>query len=164
MKKWLICFFSVSFCSFSWATQPAIVVRNTPLLSDALQSSASIASIEKDTEVLLLQRKGGWYKIETLDHKVGWLRMLAVRFISTEEANDLPLAALIDAKKAIAPALGIATGVRGATGAELEDSKHDPDQDIVAIKQFVPTAEEVDEFAKQGELVTQDINAEPQDQ
>ncbi len=164
MKPWFISLLSIGFCSLTWASQPAVVVREAPLLSDAHQAANAITSIEKDTEVILLQRKGGWYKVETLDQKTGWLRMLSVRFISPEETKSLPLASLIDAKKAIAPALGVATGVRGATDTELEDGDRDSDQDIVAIKQFVPTAEEVDEFAKQGELITQDINTETQDQ
>ena len=141
----------------AYATQAAIVLRDTPLLTAPSNGSGTLTTLSKDTEVILLQRSGGWYKVESDQQHVGWLRMLSVRFISDAEAQSRSLARLLKETQLIAPASGVATGVRGATDTELADSDHDPEADLKKIKSYVPTDQQLQQFTHEGQLQSQTI-------
>jgi len=143
------------------ADQAAITLRDTSLLADATQLSATITQLNKDSQVILLARKGGWYKVKSSDQQVGWLRMLSVRFVTVEEAQKDFLAELVGEAALVAPASGVATGIRGATEEKLAEKDHDPSSDLKKIKHYVPTESELQQFAEEGALTDQEI-ADPE--
>jgi len=143
------------------ADQAAMTLRETSLLADATQLSATITQLDKDSQVILLARKGGWYKVKSKDQQVGWLRMLSVRFVSIEEAQKDFLAELVGNAALVAPASGVATGIRGATRQTLSKQDHKPSTELEKIKHYVPTESEVQQFVEEGSLTKQKI-AEPE--
>jgi len=153
----------VVFCSlFSlscWAAQAAIVVRDSPLYLDASPRSTQLGKLSKDAEVILLLRQGGWYKVESTDKRVGWLRMLSVRFAREAEAHSESLAKLLGASNLAAPASGVATGVRGATSQALADDEQDGEAQLQQVDRYVPSVERVSQFAVEGELSSQSLPA-----
>lgn len=141
------------------AAQAAIIVRESPLYLEANNRSDPLASLAKDAEVVLLMRKGGWYKVESTAKQVGWVRMLSVRFARETETHSQSLAELLGVTSLAAPASGIATGVRGATSGALADDDQDGEAQLNKVDSFVPTAESVSQFADEGELQTQQVQA-----
>lgn len=142
--------------SNSQAEQAAITIRDTGLFVEPSSTSVKVTDLTKDLEVVLLKRKGGWYQVRFADHTEGWLSMLSVRFVSVEEAQKNFISGLIDKSAAIAPASGMATGIRGATEGKLKKTDHNPKVEMESLKRFVPTAEELQQFAREGELAGQD--------
>jgi len=153
----------VVFCflisSPSRAAQAAIVVRDSPLYLDASPQSTQLGELSKDAEVILLLRQGGWYKVEAADNRVGWLRMLSVRFARAQEAQSETLAKLLAVSRLAAPASGVATGVRGATSEALADDERDGEAQLQRVDSFVPSVERVSQFAAEGELSSQSVTA-----
>jgi len=142
-----------------WAAQAAIVVRDSPLYLDANQRSTQLGELSKDAQVILLLRQGGWYKVESVDKQVGWLRMLSVRFAREAETHSESLAKLLGASNLAAPASGVATGVRGATAQALADDEQDGEAQLQQVDSYVPSVERVSQFAAEGELSSQTLPA-----
>ena len=147
---------SLFISSKSQAAQAAITIRDTSLFVEPSLTSVKVTELTKDEEVLLLKRKGGWYRVRFSDNTEGWLSMLSVRFVSVEEAQKNFISGLIDESAAVAPASGMATGIRGATEGKLKKTDHNPKVEMESLKRFVPTDEELQQFAREGELAGQD--------
>jgi len=141
-----------------WAEQAAVVLKDTQILDAPVISAQAITSIPKDAQVTLLKRKGGWYKIETEEHEVGWLRMLKVRFISEQESNQKSIAKILRETAIMPPASGVSSGVRGMSSDEMDKNIKQDSQPIEfeQLKNFIPAEESVREFAEEGKLRTQD--------
>jgi len=158
MKYTMILSLFLVFLTFSvWAGQAAIVLKDTQVMDAPNTSALTIIPISKDTQVTLLKRKGGWYKIETSEQQTGWLRMLNVRFISEQESNQKSIAKILRETAMMPPASGITTGVRGMTDEEMKQNKQ-PQKTLrlEQLKNFVPTEESVRKFAEEGKLRSQD--------
>jgi len=153
-----VIFLSLSSLS-CWAAQAAIVVRDSPLYLDANHRSTQLGELNKDAQVILLLREGGWYKVESTDKRVGWLRMLSVRFAREAETHSESLAQLLGASNLAAPASGVATGVRGATAQALVDDEQDGEAQLQQVDRYVPSVEGVSQFAAEGELSSQSLPA-----
>ena len=146
------------FSHMIWAEQAAVVLKDTPILKAPAASAQTITTIPKDSQVTLLKRKGGWYKIETDEHKIGWLRMLKVRFISEQESNQKSIAKILRETAIMPPASGVSSGVRGMSSEEMDKNIKQDIQPIEfeQLKNFIPAEESVREFAEEGKLRTQD--------
>jgi len=153
----LVTLFLVS--SASQAEQAAITIRDTGLFLEPSSNSEKITDLTKDRELLLLKRKGGWYQVRFSNQTEGWVSMLSVRFISVEEAQKNFISGLIDESAAVATASGTATGIRGATEGKLKASDYSPKVEMESLKRFVPTDEELQQFAREGELSGQGLVA-----
>ena len=141
------------------AEQAAITIRDTSLFLEPSSSSEKVTELTKDRELLLLKRKGGWYQVRFSNQTEGWVSMLSVRFISVEEAQKNFISGLIDETAAVATASGAATGIRGATEGKLKKGDYNPKVEMESLKRFVPTDEELQQFAQEGELSGQDLVA-----
>jgi len=145
--------------SVSQAEQAAITIRDTVLFLEPSSNSEKLTDLAKDRELLLLKRKGGWYPVRFPNQTKGWVSMLSVRFVSVEEAQKNFISGLIDESAAVATASGTATGIRGATEGKLKKSDHNPKVEMESLKRFVPTEEELQQFAREGELSGQGVVA-----
>jgi len=139
-----------------WANQDAILLSNTPMLIAPSSKASIVTQLSKDAPVTLLKRKGGWYQIQTEDHQTGWLRMLKVRFLSEQESNDRSIARILRETAVMPPASGVSTGVRGVSDEALNQKMEMSPIGLEQLKHFVPVEEEVDAFAKEGKLKTQE--------
>ena len=161
MRSFVLVLIAAYFSTAVLAAQTAITLRETALLAEASQASAQVTTLAKDSEVVLLQRKGGWYQVQASEQHVGWLRMLSVRFSSEPSAtkgDSNVLTHLVSGAAQIVPVGSVATGVRGATDEPLADGDHDPERELEKVSSFVPTASEVKSFAAEGELNEQEIS------
>ncbi len=148
---------SVFASSMSQAEQAAITIRDTVLFLEPSSSSKKLTDLAKDRELFLLKRKGGWYQVRFPNQTEGWVSMLSVRFVSVEEAQKNFISSLIDESAAVATASGTATGIRGATEGKLDKSDYSPKVEMESLKRFVPTEEELQKFAREGELSGQAV-------
>jgi len=139
-----------------WANQDAILLSNTPMLVEPSSKSPIVTQLSKDSPVILLKRKGGWYQVQTQDRQTGWLRMLKVRFLSEQESNDRSIAKILRETAIMPPASGVSTGVRGVSDEALNQGKEMSPIGLEQLENFVPVEEEVNEFAQEGKLKTQE--------
>ena len=140
----------------SWANQGAILLNDSHLMSQPSLSAQAIVTLTKDTHVILLKRKGGWYQVQTEDNQQGWLRMLKVRFLSDKESNDRSIAKILRETAIMPPASGISTGVRGVSDELLTSPEEGPVLEFENLENFVPVEESVKAFADQGSLENQE--------
>lgn len=145
------------------AQQSAIVLNNTQILDMPTSSATVVSSVNKDTMVSLLKRKGGWYQIETEALEVGWLRMLKVRFLSEQESNEKSIAKILRETAVMPPASGISTGVRGLSDEALTHEESNTPIKFEQLKNFIPAEESIIKFAEEGKLMTQESVVLPSD-
>ena len=151
----LILFF---FCSaITYAEQVGVALKDMPLREEPSKKSETIISIAKNDEVLLLERKGGWYKAQAITKQVGWIRMLDIRFLAVNEKTSTSLADLLSNALDVSPSGNATTGVRGMSEGELEESNVDQKAQMKRIDSFIPTANETSSFAKEGKLESQPV-------
>ena len=60
------------------ADQYAVTLRDSKVVAKPFRDAASIGSIDSDTRIQVLKRKGGWYKINN-DGQTGWVRLTNLR-------------------------------------------------------------------------------------
>lgn len=111
------------------AAQKARVVRTTDLRAQPSSDSALLEVVAAQTEVAVLERQGGWYRV-ALPSRDGWMRLTAVRFASATPAASGGLTASLGFLKSGRSAVQtgtVTTGVRGLSETDLANSVPDPE-------------------------------------
>ena len=138
------------------AQSQAFTNRSTDLKATGADS-ATLATLPENTEVKVIQRGGGWTKVEA-QGKTGWVRVFHLRFpaiASTSEPSSggflSGIGSALSGRQRTQQA-GIQTvGVRGLSPEDLKNSA--PNQEALAKAQSYradkPTAER---FAREGKL------------
>lgn len=111
------------------AAQKARVVRTTDLRAQPSSDSALLEVVAAQTEVAVLERQGGWYRVALLSRD-GWMRLTAVRFASATPAASGGLTASLGFLKSGRSAVQtgtVTTGVRGLSETDLANSVPDPE-------------------------------------
>jgi hypothetical protein len=144
------------------AAQQAFTNRSTDL-KDIGQDGKTLATLPENTEVKVVQRAGGWTKVEA-QGKTGWVRVFHLRFpavVTTSESGGggflSGLGSAISGRPRQQQA-GIQTvGVRGLSPEDLKNAA--PNNEALAKAQSYradkPTAER---FAREGKLVTVNVD------
>ena len=148
----------------SWgaaAQEQAFTNRATDLKDRGSLDAATVASLRENTEVKVLQRAGGWARVDA-GGKAGWIRVFHLRFPVTAEASGSTgssigsfFSGLSGRQKAQSTTLAT-TGIRGLSTEDLKNAN----PDAAALKQMQgyradkPSAER---FAKEGKLAESSI-------
>ncbi|MBC9252558.1 hypothetical protein A9179_20020 [Pseudomonas alcaligenes] len=97
-----------------------ITVEATALRDKPGASAAVLQQLPAQSRLSILTRQGGWYQVQTSAGQQGWVALLAVRFDKSAAATGGNISDLLDGSTAVAPATGVATGVRGVSDDKLE--------------------------------------------
>ena len=76
------------FSTWLSASQDAFTVRQVALHESPRNSSPALLSLNKNSQVSILKRQGGWYQVQAQGQK-GWLKMIAVRFAPAAKSTQL---------------------------------------------------------------------------
>ena len=142
----------------AWAQSQAFTNRATELKDQGNDQAKTLASLKENTEVKVLQRGGGWTKVEA-GGQSGWVKVFHLRFATTASTDSSGGGFLGGLSSAIggrpkSQQAGIQTvGVRGLSPEELKNAA--PNNEALAKAQSYradkPAAER---FAREGKLTS----------
>ncbi|WP_028866285.1 SH3 domain-containing protein [Psychromonas aquimarina] len=133
------------FSAFSASAQQASTIIDTHLKTSPSVRSQSIEFLRTDTSVTILERRGGWYRVETFPQLQGWLKMLWLRYSVTGQRDD-GFSLLTQGG-----GVTVATGIRGLSEEELEKGQGDP-YAVNTLDRFTVSPEQARAFAEAGGL------------
>ena len=147
----------------AWAQEQAFTNRATELKDRAAPEAATVRSLPDNTEVKVLQRSGGWTRVEAGGQQ-GWVRVFHLRFPATAEAASSSGGAL----SSLGSALGFGrqrsqtttiatTGIRGLSKEEVQNASPDAAalQQMQSYRADTPAAER---FAREGKLSAANVD------
>ena len=139
-------------------TRAAQLVKNSKLYQHADNQSAAIETILANKLVTVHHRQRAWYFVATEHKLTGWLNMLNVRFNGVaKRTGELGIASAFGSlSNNTLPTQS--TGIRGFDEEDLKKAKADFQQ-LSLINAFQIPPSQVEEFARQGQLMTK-INIE----
>jgi hypothetical protein len=143
----------------AWAQEQAFTNRSTELKDKGASEARTVATLPENTAVKVLQRAGGWTRVEA-GGQSGWVRVFHLRFpASVESASSSSsggffsgVTSALKGGRGSAQSTTIATtGIRGLSPEDLKNAS--PDAAALAKAQSYradkPTAER---FAREGKL------------
>jgi hypothetical protein len=146
----------------AWAQSQAFTKRATDLKDSSSDQAKTVASLKENTEVKVLQRAGGWTKVEA-GGQAGWVNVFHLRFATTATTDSSGGGFLGGLSSAIggrpkSQQAGIQTvGVRGLDPEQLKNAA--PNNEALAKAQSYradkPAAER---FAREGKLTTNTVD------
>nr|WP_298172533.1 SH3 domain-containing protein [uncultured Pseudomonas sp.] len=143
---------SVCYSAAGMAEQRAAqTVQATELRAEPANGASALARLDKQAQVLVLQRQGGWYEVQTASGQRGWLPLLSLRFDKSAQARSSDLGNLLNLGQTT-PASGVATGVRGISDEELRSAKGSLPDNVQTLEGFAATPGQARSFAQQGGL------------
>lgn len=146
---------SVCYSATGMAEQRAAqTVQATELRAEPANSANALARLDKQAPVLVLQRQGGWYEVQTASGQRGWLPLLSLRFDKSAQARSSDLGNLLNLGQTT-PASGVATGVRGISDEELRSAKGSLPENVQSLEGFAASPGQARAFAEQGGLRSQ---------
>ena len=138
-----------------WAT-PAVTNRDTEVKEAPALTAEQIELIKKDTDLTILERQRGWYRVDTPAENQGWVNMLQLRFKKTPRPNeDAKLLSFIGLRDGT-DNITATTGLRGIGRSDIEESE----PDFIALEAafgFKVSREDARKFARQIQLVSTPI-------
>lgn len=138
------------FISFSClAAQEAVVVKQVPLQVSPGAISQAVETLEKDSQVTILKRKGAWYQVVTATGTEGWLKMIAVRY-TTQSGPKKPRSLLLGITETTT-----STGIRGVSEEELGSAEFEDNPQ--SLKKSDVTRDEAESHAREGDLEKRSI-------
>ena len=152
-------FFLLIFAVLAWpaaAQSQAFTNRATDLREQASAEARALASLPANTEVKVLERAGGWTRVET-GGKAGWVSAFHLRFpttTSTESSGGGVLSGISGAfgGRSRSQQAGIQTvGVRGLSPEELKNANPDPEA-LKRMQSYNADKASAERFAREGKL------------
>lgn len=137
------------------AQQAALTTKDSPIWEEPRRSANQIMELQRDTELEVVKRRGGWYLIEYHGQQIGWIPLLNVRFKPQEEEEETTIADILRQTAEMPTAAGRTTGVRGMTKDKLNNDSQSPAPTLDEMDFYVPTEEDLKHFLEEGELQEQ---------
>ena len=147
----------------AWSQEQAFTNRSTELKDKAAPEAATLKTLPENTELKVLQRNGGWTRVDAAGQQ-GWVRVFHLRFpVTTETSSGGGLSSLSSAlgfgrQKSQTTTIAT-TGIRGLSPEDLKNAS--PDNAALAKAQSYrsdkPTAER---YAREGKLATTKVDAQ----
>jgi hypothetical protein len=140
----------------AFAQGQAFTNRATDLKEQGSDQAKTIASLKENTEVKVLQRGGGWTRVEA-GGQSGWVRVFHLRFpatAATESSGGGFLSGLSSAigGKPRSQQAGIQTvGVRGLSPEELKNASPDAEA-LKRMQSYTADKGSAERFAREGKL------------
>lgn len=138
-----------SWSVLAFSVQDAYTVRDVALKESASLSSSQLLILSKNTPVVILQRKGGWYQVSSGSHQ-GWLKLLSVRFAPKITSNtEVKSTSHYASKTTLTTGIrGLADGGPGASG---------QGGNFEQVKAFQANLSEASVFAKAAGLHSREV-------
>ena len=109
--------------------------------------SATISQLSAGQALQIGTRQGAWYQVKTPQGE-GWVRMLSVRLQGgTTRGGESTMNGLASLAQASRSNTTVATGVRGLSREQLQQSEEDP-VELARMNQYQVSAEEARQFAQ----------------
>ena len=146
------------------AGETGTVIRASPLLAQPYSDAASQGVVRGETGVEILERQGGWYRVQADDGQSGWLRLSSIRLgeAEEEEAGGFWASLFSFTGRANTRTASATTGIRGLSEAEIRDAK----PDLVAVQRldaFASDERDARRFAKTLGLATRNVQPLPEE-
>lgn len=116
----------------AFAADAGRVLREAPLRDAPYSDAAETATLAAETDVAVLERRGGWYRVEAGEHGEGWVRMTALRLGKPQEGGDSGAGSLLQflsTGRSGSSGVTVATGIRGLDAADMTNAR--PDHEAV---------------------------------
>ncbi len=127
------------------------VLKNDSLKAEPFSDATEIGTIEKGRSVMILERKGGWYKIGTAKGK-GWVRMLSIRTSKNPKRRLSPKGILeLASGRTGTGTVVLTTGIRGLDEESLKTAKFNAQQ-LSILESFIVNRIQARQFAATGKL------------
>ena len=153
-KLFLLIFLGLS--APAWAQGQAFTNRATDLKDQGSDQARTLASLKENTEVKVLQRAGGWTRVEA-GGQSGWVKVFHLRFPATATTDSGGGGLLSGLSSAISgrprtQQAGIQTvGVRGLSPEELKNASPDAEA-LKRMQSFAADKGAAERFAREGKL------------
>jgi hypothetical protein len=147
----------------AWAQEQAFTNRSTELKDKAAPEAATVKTLGENTEVRVLQRSGGWTRVDAGGQQ-GWVRVFHLRFPATAETAASSGGALSGLGSALgfgrqrAQTTTIATtGIRGLSPEDLKNAS--PDAAALAkAHSYRADKATAERFAREGRLANVQVD------
>jgi hypothetical protein len=162
IRRLLATVFLLGLATSAWAQEQAFTNRSTELKDKAAPEAATLKTLPENTELKVLQRSGGWTRVDAGGQQ-GWVRVFHLRFPATTETSSggglSSLSSALGFGRQKSQTTTIATtGIRGLSPEDLKNAN--PDTAALAKAQSYrsdkPTAER---YAREGKLATTKVDA-----
>ena len=140
----------------AWAQGQAFTNRATDLKDQGSDQARTLATLKENTEVKVLQRGGGWTRVET-GGQSGWVKVFHLRFPATTATESSGGGFLSGISSAISgkprsQQAGIQTvGVRGLSPEELKNASPDAEA-LKRMQSYAADKGAAERFAREGKL------------
>lgn len=148
------------------AADSGSMIRASSLNAAPDAASQNLGIIRGTTEVDILERDGGWYRVQTADGRSGWVRMANVRLGAVAEAEEessfwgslFSFGSNRSTRTATAT-----TGIRGLSEEEINAAV--PDESAVArLENWRSNAREAQRHAGEAGLAPVNVGELPEDE
>jgi len=167
--RWSLVLATLLAAALPWcarADEQGFTSRATELKERAVADSATLASLPENTPVKVLERGGGWTRVEA-GGRSGWVRVFHLRFPSTvqSESSGSGLGSLGSALgfggSQTREARLATTGIRGLSTEDVKNANPNPDelQRMQSYRADTPAAER---FAREAKLAEAHVEAPPE--
>lgn len=128
MKKLGMAILLASFMATATAADKGTVIRTSPLTDNPSATARTIVVLQRDANIDIVERNGGWYRVKTASGQQGWLRMANVRLgeVAAAESSQGFWGSLFsftgrrDSRTAVAT-----TGIRGLSEEDIRNAVPD---------------------------------------
>lgn len=142
------------------AESVAYTVRPTEIKQQPYSDAASIATLPEQASVNIVLRKGGWVQISSAQGR-GWVKMLNLRSSSnTAKQGDTGLQSLFNLGRSGNSGITVATGVRGLSEEDLQNSQPNP-AELAKLQGYAVDKSQAEKFGRSSKLKTQALDYLP---
>jgi uncharacterized protein YraI len=136
--------------------RPGTALKNDSIRTEPFTDAREIATIEKGKPVMILDRKGGWYKISSAKGK-GWVRMLSIRTSkdASRRISHKGILELASGRTGTGTVI-LTTGIRGLDEESLQTARFNAQQ-LSKLESFIVNRIQARQFAAAGKLRTRTI-------
>lgn len=145
------------------AQEQAFTNRSTDLKDRGAPEAATVRTLPENTEVKVLQRGGGWTRVDAGGQQ-GWVRVFHLRFPAVAEAGTSASGALSSVTSALGfgrqrvqPTTIATTGVRGLSQEDLKNASPDAEA-LRRLQSFRADQAAAERFAREGKLAEVNVD------
>ncbi len=147
------------------AVQSGIVRTDAELRAAPYTDAHLLATLPKDLQVGIQERRGGWIRVKSEAHGEGWVRLHQVRIgdsADRERSSFSGLSALWQSFTGRGGARGLVatTGIRGLEAQDLRNTQPDPEA-VRALERYRAPEAEARAFAAAAGLQAQRVAYDP---
>lgn len=138
-------------CALAQAGDTAYTVRATELKAKPYTDAQTLASLEQDTAVVIITRRGSWSKVK-VNKLTGWVKMLSLRLADVfQKSGDTGFRSFAKVAALGNSGSTATTGIRGLDEEKLHTPQPNP-QEFEKLHTLAVTKQEAQQFAKAEKL------------